>query len=466
MRNRPAFAASLLTPLVLFVIGCQSYNPIKPDLQAHHAIWLARDPNSAAVKPYLQELGKAHGSIGRLYAPQLGLTLRDAEVVALVFNPHLRVARLKASIPIMGAKEAGRWDDPELDFELLRFVQNMDKPWVLAGSIAFTIPISGRLAIEKDKAIAEGDVEIRRANHEEADTLKELRLAWLEWSAALERITLEEQYLKRVDEAVRISGQQRKFGKISITAERAIRIEQAARQGELSSLRADATRQELSIKALLGLAPQAQITLVPSLSISPGAAASGDTSAVLQHPRLLLAAAAYEVAEQALRLAVRKQFPDLKLGPASEWDEGNWKAGLTLSVPIPVFNGNRREIAEARAARDAAMASLEGEYETLLHAAAQARAQADGAQLRRAHIETVVAPLVDQQITDLNKQAELGELDVLLTLDALTRSHEAKLSGLEAHLSEAKAASVLRSLIQPPPRTPVLKNLSNKEPLR
>jgi outer membrane protein TolC len=313
-------------------------------------------------------------------------------------------------------------------------------------------------------------VELHRAHEAEWHTLASLRTAWLEWSNAQERVALTQQYLKQLDEAVRIAGQQRKFGKIGSTAERALLIERATQQGELAAMAATTRQRELAVKALLGLSPEANVQLAPSLitttSSTNAASSSADASALLSHPRLILAAAEYEVAEHALRLAIRKQFPDLKLGPASEWDEGNWKAGLTLSVPIPVLNGNRREIAEMRAARDAALATLETEYETLIHETAAARLQVDAAREQRSHLATVVAPLVDQQITDLNKQAALGELDVLLTLDALTRSHETKHAALQAQLDEAHAATRLRSLIVPPLRTPILQDLSKQEPAR
>ena len=112
------------------------------------------------------------------------------------------------------------------------------------------------------------------------------------------------------------------------------------------------------------------------------------------------------------------------------------------------------------------MVALEAAHELGLQDAAQARARLAASRQRKAHIEANVAPLIDEQLADLKKQADLGAIDVLLTLESLTRAYETKMPALEAHLDEAQAATRLRWLIDPPPSTPVLKNLSNKEPLR
>ena len=460
----PSFACALIA--VMSLTGCETYQPLPPDLGAHRAGFLTRDPGGAAVRDYLRELAAMNGERVTTFDVNDGISLDEAEVVALVFNTQLRVARLKAKVSLAGAGQADRWDDPEFDFELLRVIESTSKPWVLASSLALTIPISGRLAAQKSKAVAEADVELRRAHELEWQTLATLREAWLTWSATRQRIALTEKYLSPLDDAARIAEQQRRFGKIGSTDERVFHIERALRRGDLATDQAEARAQELQIKALLGLAPSARITLVPSLPVDSPDASPNDDAALLAHPRLKLAAAEYEVAEQALRLAIRKQYPDLKIGPAGEWDEGDWKAGLSLSVPIPILNANKREIAEAKAGRDAQLAALEAEYEALMHEAAAARERLDAARARRTHIETQVAPLVDQQISDLSKQAGLGELDALLMLDALQRVVETRKSALAARLEEATASAALRALFTPAPTTPVLRNLSTQERTR
>lgn len=445
--------------LGLCLAGCQAYEPIPVDWSAHDRDWSQRSPAGGDVRAFAEELAALNAGQRGKFDPSNGLSLPEAEVVALMFNPSLRTGRLRAKVSQVGAGEAGRWDDPHIEFEALRILESIDKPWLLGGSIGFTIPISGRLAVEKEKAIAEANTEVYRVWLEEAKVVAALREAWAQKWSNQRRVTEIQSYLEQIDRVLPIAQRQRELGRIGSTEARVFLIERATRAAELATLRAEGARLDLTIKALLGLKPDAPITLdlQPPLSVEPGA----DVAPAL-HPRMQLAKAEYESAEQSLRLEIRKQFPDLEIGPAYEYEAGEEKAGLTLSLPLPILNANRRAIAEARASRDAARAALEGELETLTGDIAAARAAVAAAVARRSAIERDVVPLVDQQLDDLRKQAELGEFDSLFYLDALTRSFETKLQVLDAYLAEAVAHATLRSLVEPAINTSILKNLSDQ----
>jgi outer membrane protein TolC len=447
--------------LALSLTGCQAYEPMPVDLDAHLGQWAQRVPQSASVSQLSRELAAMNGpgSASLTVDPADGITLNEAQLIALVFNPSLRLARLRARVPVVGAREAGRWDDPRIDFDALRIFESVGKPWMLGAGINFTIPLSGRLGVEQDKAMAEADVETRRAWLAEVDLLAELRQAWTKWTFATQRIAQLQAFLVQLDAVLPIAEQQHKLGKIGAMEERVFRIEKATRRGELAALNAEAAREERAITAMLGLRPDVPLSLLPAIGASPSEAARADAPAG-SHPRLLLAKAEYAAAEEALRLEVRKQYPDLEIGPAYEYEEGTSKGGLALSLPLPILNANRRAIAQARASREAAKAALEGEYEAIIHETATARAALSAAAARRALLENEVGPLVDQQLADLRRLAELGQFDSLIYLDALSRSFEAKLQVLGAIEEEASAANLLRSLTSPALLTPTLKDLS------
>ncbi len=72
--------------------------------------------------------------------------------------------------------------------------------------------------------------------------------------------------------------------------------------------------------------------------------------ALLGRADLAAAIAAYAVSETRLQQAVARQYPQLHLGPGYYWDHGIAKFPFNLGFTLPL-NGNRAEIAEARAAR-------------------------------------------------------------------------------------------------------------------
>jgi outer membrane protein, heavy metal efflux system len=72
----------------------------------------------------------------------------------------------------------------------------------------------------------------------------------------------------------------------------------------------------------------------------------------------------YSVAEEALRLEVAKQYPQVHLGPAYTWDHGIHRLQFNLSMELPVLNQHRGEIGEAEVRREQAGARLEATVAT------------------------------------------------------------------------------------------------------
>jgi hypothetical protein len=102
----------LILPLcLLLATGCQQYAAAPIDLTAHSRRVGSRDIITAKVTGYAEQMF-ARRSGATTYDPSDGLSLAEAEVVALFFNPQLRLARLRANVARVGAAEAGRWQDP------------------------------------------------------------------------------------------------------------------------------------------------------------------------------------------------------------------------------------------------------------------------------------------------------------------------------------------------------------------
>jgi len=155
------------------------------------------------------------------------------------------------------------------------------------------------------------------------------------------------------------------------------------------------------------------------------------------------------VAELTLLREIRKQFPDLKLGPNFEDDQAQSKIGVIGAIPIPIFNSNKGGIAAARAEREGARAAYETELERAEGRLAVMRARLEGARSRRQAIDSNVVPLVDRQIDDARNLLEIGEGGSLVLLESLVRAHEAKLDLIEARLEESATQNKIRHLLGP-----------------
>jgi outer membrane protein, heavy metal efflux system len=435
----------------VWVSGCQRYVPRPLDLDAYDQAIGVRDPSSSEVAKYARRLAVDSRAAPTHFDPADGLSLEEAEVVGLFFNPQLRAARLKARVPLVGVTEAGRWEDPHLRVDAERIIESVEHPWVLGGVLSLTLPLSGRLKADRQKATAEAGVEQLRVLVEEHRLMSDLRGSWLEWSATVEQVALTRALLAELDAIVQTAEKLRAAGELDPLDARLFRIERLTQAGRLQAFEAQAQGEELELKSRLGLAPAAEVKLIPSLNVAqpPFPSTQASAASLERHPRARFAHAEYEVAERTLELEIRKQYPDLSIGGGFGTDEGTDRVLGGIGLPLPLWNKNRRAIAEARAAREAARAVAEAEYEQLLADLGKARAALDAAAARLGFIESELAPLVDEQLAAARQLGRLGNYNTLVLLEALTAAYDAKFEVLHARQKLGLATARMKALVEP-----------------
>lgn len=437
--------------------GCQSYAPRPLDAAAHGRAWQERTAPGAGdegVAAFVRRLAEEGAGEAGPYDPSDGISLREAEVVALLFNPDLRAARLRADAALASARHAGLWEDPQFGVDAERILASVDEPWVVGATLGITLPISGRLAVEEARAGAAHRAELRRVAAQEWGVRAALRAAWLAWSAQELRAEQTRRLLDRLDTIVGIVRSLEDAGELSRIEARLFRIERAVTASSLLAVETRATELVLELRALMGLSPAAPLTLVPAPLGAADARSATLEDLSARNPEIAALRAEYEVAEEALRLEIRKQYPDLVIGPGLGVEDGDGRVLLGLSLPIPLWNRNQRGIAEAAAQREIARAAFETQLERLGAALAAAGAQLDAARAQRELLERTLVPMVEEQDAESLRVARLGEVDTPLLLDSLSRLYQARAALIDAHLAESLAAQRIQELIGPPPPAP------------
>ena len=439
-----------LTVLALLLLaGCQGYDPMPLDEAAHLAEWNKRDPRSDSVVAYAAKLAERDTQARGKYDLSDGASLAEAEVIALFFNPGLRTARLSADAELAGARESGRWEDPELHVDAAWILASISQPWMLGAGITFTIPFSGRPGVQRDLAFAGYDVAVRGVVASEWETLIALRQQWNEAAATAERLRLTREFITQIETVKATADRLAESGELTALDARLFALELASRRAEVMGLQASLRMNELKLFELMGLSPDAPLKLNTALSAATTPATDAQKTLLANNPLLAKKRAEYEVAEQSFRLEIHKQYPDLAIGPSYEIEEGQSRIGIGFGLPIPIINMNREGIARSRAARLAVRSEFEGELENLMHQLAQAEAARKAAREQREYIERELAPLADEQVDDARQLAEMGEFDAITQLDALTRRHEARLQVLEVNLTESLAREQVLALLGP-----------------
>jgi outer membrane protein TolC len=159
---------------------------------------------------------------------------------------------------------------------------------------------------------------------------------------------------------------------------------------------------------------------------------------LLNRSDILSGLADYAASQAALQLEIAKQYPDVHLQPGYQYDQGDSKWSLGITVELPVLNQNQGPIAEAKARRAEAAARFNALQASVLseidhavagyRAALQKRADADELLARSQKQEQRSRAMLDAgEISkgDLVAQRLQLSASALARLDALVKSQQA-----------------------------------------
>ncbi|MDE2489252.1 MAG: TolC family protein [Elusimicrobia bacterium] len=337
----------------LLASGCASYSSLSLPTTPDAALAAGVPSSGSGVRT--QDIALSTGAASTL-------TEADVMSLAVIRDPDLKAARLKAGVAQAQTFEAGLLPDPRLAAGLgrgpeftgfsLGVSENL-KAFVVRPAVTAAARARGRqvdLAVlwqEQQAALSAGRLFIRIQQDEALKGVIERR-----------RALLARQY--QLDQA---DFQQSAAAIRKVSADLSVLSDADAQLRQLQ-LGADAARHELNY--LLGLAPEARPTLEGADATRPQALPEERfkiTLASLAAHRVDLQAlrAGYESQEQRLRAAVRAQFPPLDAG--LQWGEdaaeGKHTTGLTVGLGLPIFNGNRGRVAVERATRAALRAAYQ-----------------------------------------------------------------------------------------------------------
>jgi len=429
--------------------GCQTYTPAPVDLQAHARLFAERIPDATLVRAVAETL-RQHDPAIHGFDVADGLSLEEARYVALLFNPSLKVVRAQAAVAQATAELAGLWEDPQLSGSFFYVLENVwQHNWFAGAYVGQTLPITGRPGLEKALAESQHAQALIDARRSEADVLNNLDVAWVKHSAARLRVDLLTALVQRLTDLEQIASRLAASQTLTQLEARAFTLARVRHQADLVVARGEAQGADLRLRELLGMPPGLELRVEPNLSITERVSGSEQLAKLSQSPLVELAMREHDVAERGLQLAIRKQWPELWIQPGWQEEDAQPRPAFGFSLPIPLWNANAQEIGERRAARNVAAERLKERLEAATHALAQADTKRRAAVEQRRILDVELLPLTERQVADAKRLAELGQLDTLLILDAVTRAYEAQLAAVASAVTEAEATVELNSLFWP-----------------
>jgi len=426
---------------------------------------IAVEDNLAAIEartldaPALRDFLRPRARVEEWPQERWGLTMLT--LAGFYYNPELEVARAGWAVARAGTISAGARPNPTVTiapgYDTTTSPGDIT-PWILTLATDFTIETAGKRGH-------------RLARAEHLSTAARLHVATTAWKvrSGIRDSLLDLYAASRLE---LLLGRQRTLQE-SIVGLMERQLEAGAiPPSELTRARVDLEQVRVALQDDRRLQAEARARLATAIGIGepaldgrpldfaafeemPPTIPSPDARrrALLNRPDILGALAEYAASQEALQLEIAKQYPDIHLGPAYEYDQSlsKWSVGLGLSLPL--FNRNKGPIAEASERRTEAAARLTAVQAVALGQIDVALA-GYGAALETLTTTRSVVDDRQEQARATRAQREAGEVSRLELERADLLVASAELAAFSARVRALQKAGRLEDAMQSPATIP------------
>jgi len=355
--------ACLFLVAALLLAGCARFQP-RPLSSTETADTLeGRSLTNAVLKTFLEE--NLHREVTNW--PSSTWDFEMLSLAAFYYHPSLEVARAQWAIARGGERTAGQRPNPVLNVTPgYDTTTTVPSPWIPLGSIDVPIETAGKRRYRRAQAAHLSEAARLNIATTAWQVRSALRSSLLDLIAAGGREQLLQNQLALQEQIVKLLDQQVEAGEKSTSEALPVRISLARARLDL----ADAQRLRADSRARVAEAIGVPVAALESINLSSDwlnapTVAAGLTSAearrtaLQSRPDILGALAEYAASQSALQLEIAKQYPDVRLAPGYQYDQGDNKWTLGITLDLPILNQNQGPIAEAKAKRLQAAARFE-----------------------------------------------------------------------------------------------------------
>ena len=390
----------------------------------------------------------------RTLEPSGPLNLQAALAMALQANPGLYAASREQDATEAAIVQAGAWPNPTLDAQVEDLRRDnrtttlmLNQPLELGGKRAARVTAAERARDQAASALDARRAEIRAATV----------TAFFEVLTAQERLRLAQDSVGLAQSGTRAAANRVAAGKVSPLEETRARVAEAGIRVEL--LQAEGTlrsaRQQLA--ALWGN-PAPRFTQVDgAVDQLPAMAPAQDVQSLLAAAPVVRQARLEVERRRALsELEQAKRMPDVTVSlgakrvPSSEGETGGGRRNqvvVGLSIPLPIFDTNRGNVAEALSREEKARDELAAAELQLGADVAQATERLSSARATAQTLQRDALPGAETAYKAATKGFELGKFSFLEALDAQRTLFQVRAQYLLALADAHRAAGDLDRLL-------------------
>lgn len=391
---------------------------------------------------------------------EASLSEQAAVATALAQNQDLLAARQLIAEAKGRFTQAGLLPNPALEWSYASDrTFNNEGEYSVSSGFRQEFPVTGRLIRARD--VARVDVALAEAEVKNRERL--LRAEVLESYRALQVINLKSGYLgalhQRVSDVLVVSERRFKVAEVSETDLNLERLELERLNFQQEELKRESTTLRIKLNATLAQPAESalkistwQIPQIYSVVLSESVDA-----ALARRPDRALVSLRIDRASKEKQLARAERWEDWTIGIEYSRDKGVFSEpignkkddflGLSLSVPLPLWNQNEGKLIEAAAAEARARGELLA-FET------KARAEIEGARRKVALLlpvleryESTSIPLAEKNVHTVQKSYTEGLLSITDVLQAQRQLIELRSAQADSILEFARALTELETAL-------------------
>lgn len=453
MKTRPTlFFLFLLLPLTLS--GCVSFidKPINASVAASGLE--ARTLTDPGLREYFKANLRQDGSAW----PPANWNLTRLMLAAFYYHPDLDVARAELGFAEAGSITAGMRPNPTLNFSP-QFNSNAlaaVSPWILGWSLNVPIETAGKRGLRLDQAEHQTDAARFKLLNTAWQVRSRVRAAFLAfYIAQTKRDALQKQAAIQ-DRLVDLLAYRLAAGAVSQPEVTLAHLTLQQTQLLLAETQREHAEARVLLASALGLPVQALDGIAFSFNafsrLPPDDSLGVDRLrrlALVNRADILKALAEYDAGQSALQLEIAKQYPDIQMNPGHQWDQGDNKWSLGLTLKLPLLNQNEGPIAQAEANRKLTAATFLALQNKTLGDIDQTVIGFRMASNKLAIAEALLASREKQQRA-VAAQFNAGETDRLALTSAEAELISIRLARLEAWNRAQQALGLLENALQRP----------------
>ncbi|MGZ8172090.1 MULTISPECIES: TolC family protein [Methylobacter] len=453
MKTRQAlFFLFLLLPLTLS--GCVSFTdkPINASVTASGLE--ARTLNDPGLREYFKANLRQDSSA---WLPS-NWDLTHLMLAAFYYHPDLDVARAELGFAEAGSITAGMRPNPTLNFSP-QFNSNAlaaVSPWILGWSLNVPIETAGKRGLRLDQAEHQTDAARFKLLNTAWQVRSRVRAAFLAFYIAQMKLDVLQKQAAIQDRLVNLLAHRLTAGAVS---QPEVTLAHLTRQ-QTQLLLAETQREHAEVKVVLASALGLPVQALDGIAFSfdafsrlpPDDSLGVDRLrrlALVNRADILKALAEYDAGQSALQLEIAKQYPDIQMNPGHQWDQGDNKWSLGLTLKLPLLNQNEGPIAEAEANRKLAAATFLALQNKTLGDIDQIVIGFRMASNKLTIAEALLASREKQQRA-VTAQFNAGETDRLALTSAEVELISIQLARLEAWNRAQQALGLLEDALQQP----------------